>query len=135
MCGVQSFKPLRSGALDRTGWRAAEEAGLRPGFKPLRSGALDRTILGAVSDDDLEVRFKPLRSGALDRTSGRETWWSASGIVSNPFVAGHWIVPRRGGGSSSTGSRVSNPFVAGHWIVRATRATRSTRSTEFQTPS
>ena len=110
MCGVQSFKPLRSGALDRTGWRAAEEAGLRPGFKPLRSGALDRTILGAVSADDLEVRFKPLRSGALDRTSGRETWWSASGIVSNPFVAGHWI-------------------------VRATRATRSTRSTEFQTPA
>ena len=39
------FKPLRSGALDRTHWEAGLVGRNAPGFKPLRSGALDRTCV------------------------------------------------------------------------------------------
>ena len=45
-----------------------------------------------TSSDELFSGFKPLRSGALDRTLPRALV-SACHDVSNPFVAGHWIVP------------------------------------------
>mgnify|MGYP005863865579 CR=1 FL=1 len=142
----------------------------RSGFKPLRSGALDRTspncirvldrlivsnpfVAGhwIVQKDHSGVAanwsgFKPLRSGTLDRTKRATGAQSVLCEVSNPFVAGHWIVPtfRQAWRLSATRRRrfkplrsgaldrtlelvdhdvesceVSNPFVAGHWIVRA----------------
>ena len=36
--------------------------------------------------------FKPLRSGALDRTGSGLRTVARDCVVSNPFVAGHWIV-------------------------------------------
>ena len=40
----------------------------------------------------LDVSFKPLRSGALDRTALFLYQPRQAVPVSNPFVAGHWIV-------------------------------------------
>ena len=62
------------------------------GFKPLRSGALDRTLLNLGLNLYSVICFKPLRSGALDRTLAHLSFMQEDIFVSNPFVAGHWIV-------------------------------------------
>ena len=56
--------------------------------------------------------------------------------VSNPFVAGHWIVHGVQDVANERVQRVSNPFVAGHWIVPTDRSVviRVERDA-FQTPS
>mgnify|MGYP005856648451 CR=1 FL=1 len=103
-------------------------------FKPLRSGALDRTAGLALWAVMVASCFKPLRSGALDRTVQRWFFDQYLSSVSNPFVAGHWIVPI-GLRKRDRVAYVSNPFVAGHWIVQDAINYAVRAGLMFQTPS
>ena len=131
-----SFKPLRSGALDRTIPSDPAHAAPRSRFKPLRSGALDRTRRPARAEPVAERGgFKPLRSGALDRTGSTEERAGGDRGGFKPLRSGALdrtrIVSRR----ARLRNAVSNPFVAGHWIVRATSCHRQADRGSFQTPS
>ena len=68
------FKPLQSGALDRTNALRGLERATITCFKPLQSGALDRRTLWRSSPPLPLPRFKPLQSGALDRSGRRVAW-------------------------------------------------------------
>ena len=105
-------------------------------FKPLRSGALDRTAVVAVAQAVTELVSNPFVAGHWIVPNHLTPPSPARDPVSNPFVAGHWIVHGGGIGLVGEGGGVSNPFVAGHWIVPDAYRSPPTRvEPQFQTPS
>ena len=76
----RSFKPLQSGALDRSNRARSYTKPAFLCFKPLQSGALDRSVCGPGSCSTL-TSFKPLQSGALDRS--REAHDPSRGVIAS----------------------------------------------------